>query len=269
MEVKASYMITYREGDGPERGDNLRAVLGWLCGFPGVEVIVVEQDTVPRFTPEETPALFRHLFAYNPGPFNKSWGFNVAFRHASSAILAFGDGDVIVPGEQMAQALDACARAYAAVNPYRRIVDLTPEESSVVRQGAFDFSPARAPQSAPNREGIGEKVVFCGGVFAVRRDAFVHLGGWDERFRGWGGEDDALSYLVQRARVPAIELDVRTALHLWHPRTHEQTFGQPDYAANRQRLAEYRDYSDEQLRRLAEILMQCSGNREKYRPFRP
>lgn len=269
MAVKASYLITYREGDDPERRANLQAVLAWLTGFPELEVIVVEQDSAPRFAVPQTPAAYRQIFAYNPGPFNKSWGFNVGFRFASTPILSFGDGDVIVPGAQMAQALDACARSYVTVNPYRRIVDLTPEESATVRRGAFDYAPVRAVDAAPNREGIGEKVVFCGGVFVIRRDAFVHLGGWDERFRGWGGEDDAMTYLVQRARLCAVELDERPALHLHHARLPENTFGQPHYAANRQLLADYREYSDDQLRRLAEVLMHCSGHREKYRPFQP
>ena len=152
MAVKASYLITHRESDDSRRRDNLQAVLDWLTGFPEFEVIVVEQDSAPRLENIRASAACRHFYAYNPGPFNKSWGLNFAFRQASTALLAFGDGDIIVPGAQMAKAVEICARAYAAVNPYRRIVDLTPDESETVRRSAFDFTPKRAPGGTLNRD---------------------------------------------------------------------------------------------------------------------
>ncbi len=81
-----------------------------------------------------------------------------------------------------------------AVKPYRRLIDLSAEETQPILAGGFDRIPPRNETDSPNREGIGERIVFAGGSFVIRREAFVALGGWDERFRGWGGEDDALSY---------------------------------------------------------------------------
>jgi hypothetical protein len=46
-----AYILTYREyGDG-ERHDNLLAVLRWLERRPLLEVVVLEQDSVPRVEP--------------------------------------------------------------------------------------------------------------------------------------------------------------------------------------------------------------------------
>ena len=269
MSIRCSYLITWRAGSDASRRDNLLAVLAWLAQFPEIEVVLVEQDDAPRLESSLPHPTCRQIFAYNPGPFNKSWGFNLAFRHASTPLLAFGDADIIIPKAQLRQAIDACASNSVVVNPYRRIIDLNEEETQQVRQGAYDLIPLRPVDSASNREAIGERVVFCGGLFLIRRDAFIHLGGWDERFRGWGGEDDAMTYKVERARLPALELDTMPALHLYHPRLRENTFEQAHYAANRALLAEYRDYTDQQLFRLAEIMLQSMGHREKYRPFTP
>lgn len=101
----------------------------------------------------------------------------------------------------------------------------------------------------------------------MRRDAFAALGGWDERFRGWGGEDDALTHRIERSRLACTELDTAAALHLWHPRPNETTFGQPHYADNHRLVEEYPRYSDAQLQRMAEVQMQIIGQREKYRPW--
>lgn len=269
MSPRYSYLLTWRGNNDPSRLSNLHTVLAWLAASaPDAEVILVEQDDVPRLNgPLPHPAC-RTAFVYNPGPFNKSWGYNVAVRYASTPILAFGDADVILPAAQLQQAVELCMSSYVAVNPYRRLIDLTAEESALVGQGDFDLHPER-PDNRQNRQAIGEHVVFCGGLFLIRRDAFIHLGGWDERFRGWGGEDDAMTYKLERARLPATELDDRPALHLWHPRPRQSTFEQPHYAANAALLAEYRQLSDTQLSRLAEILVQTFGNSQKYRPFTP
>jgi hypothetical protein len=261
---QATYILTYRADRDGQRRRNLEAVLAWLAGFAQVDVIVVEQDVAPTPLAPAQPRC-QALFAYNPGPFNKSWGFNVGFRAARTQWLGFGDADVIV-GDALWQSFQLLREGLFAVKPYRRFIDLTEEESRPVRAGDFARVPARDPRAPPGRQGIGEHVVFAGGSFVIHRDAFVALGGWDERFVGWGGEDDAFSYRIERSRMACTELDTAPAMHLWHERSRDATFAQPFYDANRRLLEEYRGYADVQLERLAEVQMQVLGHREKYRP---
>lgn len=261
---KASYILTWRDGGGASRRDNLIAVLTWLARYPQFEPILVEQDDAPRLEGPLPHPGCTHVFAYNPGPFNKSWGLNVGFRLCQSPWLMFADADIVL-GDALPQALEYLARGAQAVKPYRRLLDLDEAESARVRGGEFDWLPPRA-DAASGREGIGEHIVFAGGAFLIARAAFVRMGGWDERFRGWGGEDDALSYRLERARVAAVELDARPALHLAHPRPASATTGQPHYAANRALLDDYRLLEDVQLARFSEVQMQLIGQREKYRP---
>jgi len=260
---EATYVLTYRADREGQRKRNLEAVLAWLGGFAQIDVVVVEQDVAP--TSLALPhSRCQAVFAYNPGPFNKGWGFNVGFHAAKTQWLGFGDADVIV-GDALWQSFQLLRQGLLAVKPYRRLIDLTEEESRTVRAGDARI-PARDPRAAPNREGIGEHVVFAGGSFVIHRHAFVALGGWDERFRGWGGEDDAFSYRIERSRIACTELDISPAMHLWHARPRETTFEQPFYNANRQLLDDYKTYADAQLDRLAEVQMQVIGRREKYRP---
>jgi hypothetical protein len=44
----------------------------------------------------------------------------------------------------------------------------------------------------------------------------------------------------------------------------DATHGQPHYAANRQLLADYRAYADDELARLCEVQRQVAGNPPKY-----
>lgn len=272
------YILTYRaERPAPEhphlgthfRLNNLLTVLAWLRGFPALQVIVVEQDRIPTLI---APEIAQHLqgvnyqFAYNPGAFNKSWGLNVGARCANTAVIGFGDADVIC-GDLM-EAIQACLERVVAANCHRRFVDLTQAQSTQVHAGNFDFVPEAA--DAASREKQQEHIVFCSGNFFIRRQAFLELGLWDERFLGWGGEDDAMSFKLQHARAAAMEFDSRPATHLFHPRAAPVAGGAPphaDYANNVRLLQRYREYSDEERARLYELGRQVHGNINKYRPL--
>lgn len=49
------------------------------------------------------------------------------------------------------------------------------------------------------------------------REAFITVGGMDERFRGWGGEDRAFLMALDHLWGPHQNLPGQI-LHLWHPR---------------------------------------------------
>jgi hypothetical protein len=262
-----AYILTYRENGDGDRRDNLLAVLRRLEQRPPLEVIVFEQDTVPRFDPAPASTNRRTLFGYNPGPFNKSWGFNVAARQTARPVLVFADDDVLV-GTSLYQAIERCRNGADAAKPYRSIVDLTADESRRVRAGDWEFVPQRPAGTAPNRETGQEFVVFAGGLFVIGREPYLRLGGFDERFRGWGGEDDAMTIKLRRTGMRLAECGDHPALHLWHPREPEAKMGQPHYAANRKLLADYAAYRDDELARLCEVQRQLVGNPHKYSPTR-
>jgi hypothetical protein len=261
--MRTSAIVTYRGADGSERRANLDAVLAWLAATPELETLVVEQDAFPRLDAPLPHPSARVVFAYNAGPFNKAWGLNVGARHASGGVLLFGDADVIVPGG-LAQTAAICASSMQVVKPYRTLVDLTLEESQGVRMGTRLTIDAEARR---DRDAIGERLVLCGGWFAMRHDAFAALGGFDERFVGWGGEDDAMTLKVELARLTTCELDPGPALHLWHPRSHATTLGHKDYASNVALLADYARYDETTLARLFEVGRQTFGYRDKYVPI--
>ncbi len=243
-------------------------VLLWLRRFPELAVILVEQDCAPTLNVAElSPYLqgVNYQFVYNPGAFNKSWGLNVGARCANTDVIGFADADVICG--DVVEALTACRERVVAVNCHRRVFDLSESQSARVRAGNYDYVPDA--EAALAREKQQEHLVFCGGNFFIRRQAFLELGLWDERFLGWGGEDDAMSYKLQRARVSAMEFDSRPAIHLHHERA-APVLGEPahaDYANNVALLQRYSDYSDEELSRLYEIGRQVHGNANKYRPL--
>lgn len=280
INASACIILTYRAARPPQaareagssiidsRLGNLQTVLLWLRRFPELAVILVEQDHTPTLNAAEVAPYLQgvnYQFVYNPGAFNKSWGLNVGARCANTDVIGFADADVICG--DVVESMTACRERVVAVNCHRRVIDLTEAQSALVRAGNYDYVPNAHDASA--REKQQEHLVFCGGNFFIRRQAFLELGLWDERFLDWGGEDDAMSYKLQRARVSAMEFDGRPAIHLYHPRA-APAVGLPahaDYANNVLLVQRYRDYSDEALSRLFEIGRQVHGNVDKYRPL--
>lgn len=241
---------------------NLRAVLGWLSGMPEIEVVLVEQDHRPQLTAAALPSNCRYHFVRNEGPFNKAWGLNVGFRNSSGAVAAFGDADMMMSSTALVACYERCRTEFEAMKPYDAHVDLTPEESECVRGGNWHLRPGREGQ--PNREGIGEFVCFCGGLFLIRRDIYEELGGFDERFLGWGGEDDAMTSKLLRLGKYSGTASNQVACHLWHERNIVTRYFHPHYHRNVARVNWYSTCDDQSLMQLCQQDRQSMGRPDKY-----
>ncbi len=251
-------IVTYRGAPGSNRRANLDAVLAWLAHSPDLETIVVEQDAHPRLAAPLPHPRARVVFAYNAGPFNRAWGLNVGARMSEAGVLAFGDADVVMPGA-FGPAVTRSAREAQVVKPYRRLVDLTADETARVRERG----PWVCDLDGETRAG---RDVLCGGWFAMRRGAFEALGGFDERFADGEGEDEAMTIKVERARLATLELDGGPAMRLWRPRPRATGEEGSRFAASRALLDDYAGYGDAALARLEAVGRQTCGRRDKYRP---
>ncbi|GAB4196056.1 MAG: hypothetical protein Tsb002_29130 [Wenzhouxiangellaceae bacterium] len=256
-------IITFRQSDDPARRDNLLAVLDWLSRWPDLPVVLIEQDEKPALQDELPHPNLHYRFVCNPGPFNKSWGLNVGARLTAAPWLLFHDADLIL-GHALDDALAARNDGYHAISPFRRMLDLDPDESEHVRDCSFDWLPARADLNQSDRDAQGEFMPLAGASVLLSRSAYQAVGGWDERFVGWGGEDDAMSDLLWRARVPAVEVNTRPALHLYHQRAPSTTVNQPAYRNNLALLERQRQLSDAELSRSAAVRRALIGHPEKY-----
>jgi hypothetical protein len=260
-----SYIITYRAANDPARRANLETVLGWLKLQPLGEVIAVEQDVAPTLGDLESFPSFRSVFAYNPGPFNKSWGFNVGVRASRGSLLAFGDADVLC--RALPSAVAAVRSGAPLVRPFSKLLDLDDAESEMLRADLSCLGDPSFGATAPDRLQSGEIVPMCGGLVLFQRQVLEQLGGWDERFLGWGGEDDAMDVKVHRTGLRGLVLKDRPGLHLVHRRLVSTIAMDPLFHNNRALLQQLRAMPDEALRRMCEVTRQLAGNPNMHRPM--
>ena len=179
-----SYIIGYRHNQ--ERLLNLRRVLDWLRGFSGVEVIIVEQDREPML-PTFTLFGFKYIFTKSEHPYNRSWAFNVGLKNSTTNAIVFGDSDLIMERQDFVNSLNLLNQ-YECVSPYSVVLDLDRQESFLPIESMVQISrPGRG-------ETDNQKINLCGGIVMYRRDAIYRIGGWSERFFGWGCEDNYQEY---------------------------------------------------------------------------
>lgn len=62
------------------------------------------------------------------------------------------------------------------------------------------------------------------GIVAVSRSLLNEVGGFDERFVGWGGEDRAFQFACDTLAGPGERIDAMS-YHLWHPSAPEKGRG--------------------------------------------
>jgi hypothetical protein len=187
-EPDISFVIGHR---GLERLPQLSVVLSTIAAQAGVtlECVLVEQSAQAEIS-DRIPDWVRYVHTPIPVgmPYSRAWAFNVGARAARGRLLVFHDNDMIVSRRYCAELLAVRRRGFEVINLKRFVFYLGERETARVMRGeGIEGPPERVIQ---NLEG--------GGSIAVDRGAFFALGGFDESFVGWGGEDNEF---WERSRV--------------------------------------------------------------------
>jgi hypothetical protein len=202
-----SVMIGHR---GTERLPLLLATLESVAAQQDVrlECLVIEQDQEVRIA-ASLPSWVRHIHAplSDAGaPYNRSHTFNSGARHARGPVLLLHDNDMLMPqgyGERM---LERITRGYAVVNPKRFIFYLHQDHSQEVLRSKARLDQQPAAYIVQNLE--------AGGSLAITARAYRDLGGMDEDFSGWGGEDN--EFWDRCLTLPTWIWGYEPIVHLWH-----------------------------------------------------
>ena len=178
-------------------------------------VVVVESDDVPRYRELIEPLVDTYLFAPNTGLFNKSWAVNVGVVNAAgpAEVICILDGDVLADREFIARnAARFQQRGTAGHLTYRNMFCLSPASTShAIRQRILQ---GRAQSDTETLRGfVMRRPPGC--CVWARTGMFHLIGGMDERFEGWGGEDNDFAYRMD-INSPFDSYD-DWLLHMAHP----------------------------------------------------
>lgn len=173
-----------------------------------VECIVVEQDSQPVMR-KQLPAWVKYVFTPTDDPkmpYSRSWAFNVGAEHANSSCLIFHDNDLLVPRDYAYQTLKLVEKGFDFVNLKRFIFYLSESATQEILNNGRIEPSLKVDSIMQNAEG--------GGSIGACKKAYFKIGGFDQRFVGWGGEDNEF---WERAQTQSVWPYANLALiHLWH-----------------------------------------------------
>jgi glycosyltransferase involved in cell wall biosynthesis len=154
---------------------------------------------------------------------------NEAARLAAGTYLLFLDGDCIVPRHHVAAHVarrrpGTALLGYCARLPAEATRLLSPEHLAAADLAALVPASERRSLARRRRRARWHAILrhptkprLAGGDFGVWRDDFERVNGFDERFVGWGQEDDDLGLRLRASGVRLETILGRThSLHVWH-----------------------------------------------------
>jgi glycosyltransferase involved in cell wall biosynthesis len=177
-------------------------------------VVIVEQDRTQNLKSILGPLADRYIFAYNPGPYNRGWAFNIgaSLNANKSGILCLIDADLLVQPDFLSCGLKAFQSGMRAFLPYNAIAYL---DRVATERALRDRLERPMRRLDPGRYHGRLFTTSQGGCIWVDASLYHEIGGHDERFRGWGFEDR--EFWVRLSRAAKIGCLKGRLLHLDHP----------------------------------------------------
>ena len=153
----------------------------------------------------------------------KSAAVNNAAQKATRDIFIIADADTAFNIDQIENAIEAL-NFHPWVIPYRRRIMLSPQKTNEL----YKKSPTITLDNS-DIEGCDILGGMCGyqqigAINIVPRKCFEKVGGFDERFKGWGGEDDAFVAALNTICGHYFRLET-DMWHLYHPPQSQENRG--------------------------------------------
>lgn len=151
----------------------------------------------------------------DPTNYNRSEARNDAYRQADGELLVITDADCVTSKANVHEAMEMVLSSKAAwVIAHHIYYSLTKQFTDVILE------------LPPETNNLGEfypnsdwKMVdkSDAGVLVMMREAYDAVQGYDERFNGWGYEDNAFATKLRKLWGPSQRTRGEVG-HLWHPR---------------------------------------------------
>lgn len=179
--------------------------LYWKAQLPGAEIVIGDDPDLDL-------------------PFSKSVAINRAVAKSKGDVLVLVDADGYLTAESVlhcaAEIRESRKRGHKLwFIPYRKFYRLT-DEATLRLLNSNPKDPHVFPDDMSDLyiKGTDPNIAHWHGALIqiLPREAFYVVGGWDERFRGWGGEDQAAMRATDVLYALHKTLPVKV-LHLWHP----------------------------------------------------
>lgn len=207
--MELEIIIPYTYG-GELRQQNLRHLIECLSAqkarmgqHHSFTVTAVEEinDGTKQYSFPYINRVNKHLILTDNRPFNKSWILNYAIKQSSSDKIIIIDGDMLF-----------------AENFIQKIVDFITSNPTFHIFSCYDNISALPGRDNPvfRQSGYHQMVAMGGAWYVNKNYLFNELGGMNENYFGYGGEDNDLWERAKfiKGKVPTMDYHL---VHQYHP----------------------------------------------------
>lgn len=168
------------------------------------------------------------------GPFNRSAAINVAARQAGNwDVAVIADSDTWVPPTQLYEAVRLARRTGSLVSALTSVIQLGQDYTESLLRGTSGILSAERVRTLD--------IETESSMIVVPRVLWERIGGFDEKFVGWGGEDNAFWRAATILGGAPLRVD-GAAFHLWHDTADViERKMDPGYMLNLKRWLSYHD----------------------------
>ncbi|MBY6088672.1 galactosyltransferase-related protein [Priestia flexa] len=143
-------------------------------------------------------------------PFPKSRTINRCVKKSSGDILIIADADILINPKIIRNSIKLLDYSPWII-PFNEVINIKKESTAHLLKTTPEW-PVPAFLETVKRPFMGH-----GGINIVPRNYFDQIYGFDERFVGWGGEDDAFAASLN-ALCGYVKRLQNSVYHLWHDR---------------------------------------------------
>ncbi|MDH6106149.1 glycosyltransferase family 2 protein [Anabaenopsis tanganyikae CS-531] len=202
---------------GKSRLPQFFACLASLQAQEGIdyEIIVVEQSWENEFE-KILPRGVKYFHQKSPtsnAPYNRSWAFNFGVKKAQGKNVVLHDADMLVPKKFAISIANILSTGLDAVRLPRFIFYLDQHTSEFIQKKHI----------LPTQFAVSEVIANNRTPIATTKDVYLEIGGHDEDFWGWGGEDDEFMDRLRTFKIS--EGAYLPIIHLWHPASPQKANG--------------------------------------------
>lgn len=228
-----SAIVAFRErlNEDGTVNDNIDHCIEYLskCHFIS-EIILVHQDDKPFDRQHILDNPLVNIIENNyGGPFSKAWALNIGIKHSTTQIVAIVDSDCIMPENYLYH------YSYLTDSNYCISYFIYTQGLSHARELLSNWQ-LLTPQ---NQWSIMSPE--CGGHILIKKSVIYRIGGYNERIRSWGWEDNELMDRLEHNHITrAYTTAHNTVFHLPHKlQDRSHTTSEPYLSAQKNNKLDY------------------------------
>lgn len=196
---------------------------------PGCEHREAAKETVSQWWETAVPEWEQVTVDDGGEVFSRGGSLNEGVRLARPDVIIAADADLLIGRAQILEAVEAANASPGLVQPFASLHWYDERATHALLSEPWKAFYQRSPRPLYRWE-VNDATPLVGGLNVLSFETWKAVGGWPDKFRGWGHEDLAFAAACRTLVAPHRKIS-GTVHHLFHPRPIHTPYADADTIA--------------------------------------